>query len=92
MIGVGIAAHLTEFMLTKLIGQKIYIAVNLRGKAARAFLDLFESLSCRERSLNALEKKAQYVVGGSANRLFGVSFGRITKEIQSGTNSFIQSL
>jgi hypothetical protein len=71
MIGVGIAANLTEFMLTKIIGRKIEISFDQKRQAVRAFLDLFESLSCLERALPKLIQETQKVVGGSAKRLFG---------------------
>jgi hypothetical protein len=60
MIGVGIAANLTEFLLTKLIERKIDRSFG--RQAVRAFLDLFESLSCLEHSLPRLIQEIQKVI------------------------------
>jgi hypothetical protein len=76
MIGIGIAANVTEFILTTLIGRRITLALDDRKRAARAFIDLYESLCCLERSLPNLERELQTVVSGSANRLYGASMGK----------------
>jgi hypothetical protein len=79
-------------LLTKLIGKKIEIALDEKKKAARAFLNLFDLISCLERSLTSLERQFENVVSGKQERLFAIEAGAAIDQLQAGTNSFIKSI
>lgn len=93
MIGAaGCVAKIAEFIITKLVGLSIELVLDPRRRAAMAFLSFYESLRCLELSSQKLEGELESVVTGKAARLFGVPMEQIAKELQDGTNAFIQSI
>lgn len=88
----GFVATLAEFIVRKMLDRKIELALDEKKQAARAFLDLYESLSCLERALTDFEHQIHNVVCGNADRLYAVPVQECLRGIQDGTNLFIKSL
>lgn len=87
----GFIGDLAQFILSKIIGKHLDLALDNKKRSAKAFLNLHESLAELETVTHHFLSETQPIVEGVQTRLFRVPFDEIAKKADKSSRMFIEA-
>lgn len=88
---VGVLGKILEFLVTKLAGKKIDLALDSKKHACKLFLDCYEAIIQLEDVTEELLRELEPVVNGRKSRLYGSRMEPLSKKIDAASNIFFES-
>ncbi len=87
----GFIGQLADFILKKVLGNRLDLTLDKKMRAAKAFLHFYDALIQIESVSFEFLKLIQPVVNGEQVRLFRAPFDQIAKEADKATQQFVKS-
>jgi hypothetical protein len=89
---VGFVGQLLDFVLAKIVGRHVDLALDERKRATRAFLDLYEAVDDVVDLAETFLTRLQPVVDGEKSRVFVAWLEPIADKLDGASRSFLQAL
>jgi hypothetical protein len=90
--GAGFIGKLIEFLVIKLLGKRVDLAIDERKRACRAFLNLYESLSKLELIIGTIVSKLEPVAQNNRERLYSRWLDALSPQIDSTSIDLLRSI